>query len=107
MSDIIDPSQLRHEVTVFKALACEARLAIVYSLGSGEKSVNDLIEMLAGLNCVCSVERTNISKHLAVLRGAGVVSCRDEGLKRIYRLDLPCIADTFDCVGRCDGKHDK
>jgi len=100
MSDIIDPAKLRQEALIFRAMASEARLAIIYALGSGEKSVNELVEMLEGLACACSVERTNISKHLSVLREAGIVSCRDEGLKRIYRLDLPCIVRTFDCVGR-------
>ena len=100
MSDIIDPARLREETLIFKAMASEARLAIIYALGSGEKSVNELVEMLEGLACECSVERTNISKHLSVLREAGIVSCRDEGLRRMYRLDLPCVVKTFDCVKR-------
>lgn len=105
MSDIVDPNRLRDETIIFKAMASEARLAIIHTLGSGEKSVNELVEMLEGLTCACSVERTNISKHLSVLRDAGIVSCRDEGLKRIYRLDFPCIANTFECVKRVRGKH--
>ena len=105
MSDIIDPSRLRDETIIFKAMASEARLAIIHTLRSGEKSVNELVEMLEGLACACSVERTNISKHLSVLRDAGIVSCRDEGLKRIYRLDFPCIINTFKCVERGGGKR--
>jgi DNA-binding transcriptional ArsR family regulator len=100
MSDIVDPSRLHRETLVFKAMASEARLAIIYALGSGEKSVNELVEMLEGLECTCSVERTNISKHLSVLREAGIVSYRDDGLKRFYRLDFPCLLHTFECVGR-------
>ena len=103
MSHIVDPSRIRCETIVFKAMASEARLAIIHSLSAGEKSVNELVEMLEGLACPCSVERTNISKHLSVLRAAGIVSCRDEGLKRIYRLDFPCIVTTFDCVERVSG----
>jgi len=97
MSDIVDPARLARETLVFKAMASEARLAIIHTLSSGEKSVNELVEMLE--------ERTNISKHLSVLRDAGIVSCRDEGLKRIYRLDFPCIVDTFECVERVNGKR--
>jgi len=104
MSDIIDPSRLRQEVFIFKAMASEARLAIIYALGSGEKSVNELVEMLEGLACECSVERTNISKHLSVLREAGIISSRDDGLKRFYRLDFPCLLHTFECVGQVEGK---
>jgi DNA-binding transcriptional ArsR family regulator len=105
MSHIIDPSLLHRETLVFKAMASEARLAIIHTLSSGEKSVNELVEMLEGLACACSVERTNISKHLSVLREAGIISCRDEGLKRIYRLDFPCIVNTFECVERVNGKR--
>lgn len=100
MNHIVDPARLRRETIVFKAMASEARLAIIHALGAGEKNVNELVEMLEGLDCACSVERTNISKHLSVLREAGIVSCRDEGLRRIYRLDLPCIVGAFECVER-------
>ena len=99
MSDIIAPAQLQRETAIFKALSSEARLAIIYALKGGEKSVGELVDMLGALECACSVERTNISKHLAVLKEASIVSCRDEGLKRIYSLALPCLASIFDCVG--------
>jgi DNA-binding transcriptional ArsR family regulator len=103
MIHIVDPSRIRRETIVFKAMASEARLAIIHALGSGEKSVNELVEMLEELACPCSVERTNISKHLSVLRDAGIVSCRDEGPKRMYKLDFPCIVNTFECVERVSG----
>jgi hypothetical protein len=47
-----------------------------------------------------SVERPNISKHLAVLKEAGIVCCRDEGLKRIYSLALPVWLGFRLCRGR-------
>ncbi len=73
-------------------------MAIIYALKGGEKSAGELVEMLGTLECACSVERTNISKHLSVLKEAGIVTCRDESLKRIYSLELPCLASIFDCV---------
>jgi len=99
MSDIIEPARLQRETAIFKALSSEARLAIIYALKGGEKSVGELVDMMGALNCACSVERTNVSKHLAILKEASIVSCRDEGLKRIYSLELPCLASIFDCVG--------
>jgi ArsR family transcriptional regulator len=99
MSDIIEPAQLQRETVIFKALSSEARLAIIYALKGGEKSAGELVDMLGALECACSVERTNISKHLAVLKEAGIVACRDKGLKRIYSLELPCLASIFECVG--------
>jgi len=103
MSDIISPGQLQGETAIFKALSSEARLAIIYALKGGEKSVSELVDMLSRLQCACSVERTNISKHLAVLKEANIIACRDEGLKRIYSLKLPCLASIFDCVGTALG----
>lgn len=99
MSDIICPLEIGKKTGIFKALSSEARLAIVYALRSGEKAAGELVDMLAGLDCACSVERTNISKHLSVLKEAGIVSCREEGLKRIYRLEMPCVASILDCAG--------
>lgn len=98
MSDIVAPNKLEKQVTVFKALSSEARLAIVYALRSGEKNVNQLVDMLGELKCACSVERTNISKHLSVLKEAEIVSCRDEGLKRIYSINLICLSSILDCL---------
>jgi DNA-binding transcriptional ArsR family regulator len=68
------------------------------SLAEGERSVNELVEMLAGLSCPCSVERTNISKHLAVLREAGVVSCVEDAQRRMYRLEARCLLQAISCT---------
>jgi DNA-binding transcriptional ArsR family regulator len=103
MSDIpsnrLDPVRLREEAAVFGALSSPARLAIVLTLADGERSVNELVEMLAGLDCACSVERTNISKHLAVLREAGILSCTGDAQRRIYRLEARCLLDSISCIG--------
>lgn len=104
MSNIIDPARLQSETGIFKALSSEARLAIIYALKDGEKSVGELVDILGALQCACSVERTNISKHLGVLKDAGIVDCRDEGLKRIYSVALPCLTSIFECVGVALGK---
>jgi DNA-binding transcriptional ArsR family regulator len=59
--------------------------------------------MLAGLDCPCSVERTNISKHLLVLRESGIVSSSGDAQRRIYRLEARCMIEAIDCVtdNRC------
>jgi ArsR family transcriptional regulator len=57
-----------------------------------------------GEQCVCDIaqhvgsERSNVSRHLSVMVRAGVLECRKEGLKVIYKLKTPCILDFFSCV---------
>jgi DNA-binding transcriptional ArsR family regulator len=64
----------------FKALADPTRLQIVQSLGCGELCVGDLVARVGGT-------QANISKHLAVLRAAGLVRPRREGMNVYYAME--------------------
>ena len=64
-----------------KALADPTRLAIVGRLQEGELSVHEVAEQFP-------MSRPAISKHLKILREAGLVSERSEGRARIYSIDL-------------------
>jgi ArsR family transcriptional regulator len=84
------------KASVLKALAHPTRLAVVEYLGrqGGERCVCEIAEIAdAG-------DRTTLSKHLAVLKSAGVVSDRKEGLKVHYRLCCPCVAEFLGCIER-------
>lgn len=100
----MDSIRLGRPTEIFSALASPARIAIVEALAQGELSVAGLVDMLADLGCLCSVERTNISKHLAVLRDSGIVSCHADAQRRIYQLEATCLIKTtclieaIDCV---------
>lgn len=94
----LQPARIRRQAEIFALLGSPARIAIICSLAEGEKSVNELVEVLAGLDCACSMERTNVSKHLAALREAGIVSFSGDAQRRIYRLETPCILESIDCV---------
>ncbi|HUW39395.1 MAG TPA: metalloregulator ArsR/SmtB family transcription factor [Rectinemataceae bacterium] len=94
----IDPVRIGRKAEIFAALASPARIAIVEALSQGELSVSELVEAISALECACSVERTNISKHLAVLRDTGIVSCHGDAQRRIYRLEAACLIDAIDCV---------
>ena len=76
---------------VVKALAHPVRLMLVDALRDGERCVCDLAEDVGS-------ERTGISKHLGILKQAGIVADRKEGLKIFYRLACPCIVDFFTCI---------
>lgn len=76
---------------VFKALGHPVRLLMVDALARGERCVCDLTR-LAGLDV------STVSKHLAVLREAGVVDFRKEGVNVHYRLALACVPGFIGCV---------
>lgn len=73
-------------------------MAIVAALGEGARDVGELVAILGSLDCDCSAERSNVSKHLALLREAGIVSSAGEGQRRIYRLEATCLLEAIDCV---------
>jgi len=93
-----DPTLINQAAEAFKALASPARVAIVISLAEHEMSVNELVDMLSRLDCACSFERTNISKHLAVLREAGIVSRIEDAQRRLYRLEARCLLQAISCT---------
>ena len=64
----------------FNAVAEPRRREILDLLTDGERPVNDLVALL-------QLPQPLVSKHLRVLREVGLVHVRDEGRRRIYRLD--------------------
>ena len=64
----------------FNAVAEPRRRDILDVLAGGERPVNDLVELLG-------LAQPQVSKHLRVLREVGLVTVRDEGRQRMYRLD--------------------
>jgi ArsR family transcriptional regulator len=82
---------LEKKVQIFKALAHPVRLAIVEKLAEKERCVCDIAEWF---DC----DRTTISKHLSILKNAGIITDRKEGLKVHYALRMTCIIPLLDCV---------
>jgi len=68
---------IRDETTLFKALMHPARLAILDELRKGEACV-------CHLEAVLGQRQAYVSQHLMVLREAGLVSDRREGLNSYY-----------------------
>jgi len=64
---------------VLKAMADPTRLKILHSLHHGERCVSAILENVGG-------SQANVSKHLSVLKRAGLVDCRREGLNVFYRI---------------------
>lgn len=85
------PRRFSQQVKVFKALAHETRMLVVDELSRGERCVCELTE-LAGIDI------STMSKHLSVLREAGVVDSEKRGMQVYYRLLAPCVLKLFTCV---------
>ncbi|HEX3759686.1 MAG TPA: metalloregulator ArsR/SmtB family transcription factor [Kofleriaceae bacterium] len=64
---------------VFNAIAEACRRDILDALITGEKSVGAIVDDL-------SMSQPQVSKHLRVLSEVGLVSCRADGRRRLYRL---------------------
>jgi DNA-binding transcriptional ArsR family regulator len=65
---------------VFNAIAEADRREILDALMSGEKAVGAIVNDL-------SMSQPQVSKHLRVLSEVGLVRCRAEGRRRLYRLE--------------------
>jgi DNA-binding transcriptional ArsR family regulator len=70
----------------FEALAEPNRRRILDLLRQGERPAGDLVGAL-------DLSQPGVSKHLKVLRGAGLVSVRAEGQRRLYRLEAGKLAE--------------
>lgn len=67
-------------MNTFSALADPIRLDIVETLAVRSRSVNELVGIF-------DVSQPAISRHLRILREAGLVSVMPVGQSRVYRLD--------------------
>ena len=65
---------------VFNAVAEARRRDILDTLVAGEKAVGEIVDDL-------SMSQPQVSKHLRVLSEVGLVRCRAEGRRRLYRLE--------------------
>jgi DNA-binding transcriptional ArsR family regulator len=75
----------------FNAVAEPRRRQILDLLASGERPVNELVESLG-------LTQPQVSKHLRVLKEVGLVSVRDAGRQRLYRLNADRLKPIHDWV---------
>lgn len=75
----------------FNAVAEPRRRQILSLLKAGERSVNDLVELLG-------VTQPQVSKHLKVLRETQLVVVREDGRQRLYRLNGESLKPIHDWI---------
>lgn len=85
--------------TMFRAFGDRTRLRILHMLRGGELCVCDIVRVLR-------VPQPKVSRHLAYLRKAGLVTARKQGLWSYY--ELAPARDAFhakllECLGCCFG----
>ena len=76
---------------IVKAMAHPTRLFIVDELSRGERCVCKLTAMVGD-------DVSTISKHLSVLKSAGIVADEKRGMQVFYSLRVPCVLNFFTCV---------
>jgi len=84
-------SHFEAKARIIKAMAHPTRLFIVDELSRRERCVCELTEMIGA-------DTSTVSKHLSVLKAAGIVNDDKRGLQVFYSLKVPCILNFFGCV---------
>lgn len=86
-----DTVRLKARARILKAMAHPTRLFIVEELARGERCVCELTEMVGA-------DTSTVSKHLSLLRAAGVVEDDKRGSQVFYHLRTPCVLNFFSCL---------
>jgi len=89
--DKTDMARFQAQARIMKALAHPTRLLIVDELSRRSRCVCELTAM-------AGVDPSTMSKHLAILRGVGILGCEKKGLEVHYSLKTPYILRIFDCA---------
>ena len=87
----MEDKSLRLVAERFRVLGDPLRLRLLHILGNGERSVGSLVEET-------EASQANVSKHLQILRRAGLVERRKAGLMAFYRIADPSIFHLCDLV---------
>ena len=82
---------IAEQAKIFKALGHPSRLLMASALKDGEKCVCDLQRLIGD-------DMSTVSKHLSILKEAGVVLTDKRGTNVYYRLALPCLNSFLNCT---------
>lgn len=87
--------QLRYEAQaqIMKALAHPTRVFIAQELGKQERCVCELTDMVGA-------DASTISKHLSIMKNAGIVDWEKRGTSIYYSLKMTCVLNFFVCANQ-------
>ena len=86
-----EASLTRAKARIFKALGHPTRLGMVEALSGGERCVCELVAEFGG-------SQATVSRHLDVLRRAGIIVRRKDGVRMMYELAMPCVLSAMPCI---------
>ncbi len=84
-------SKYKQMAIVMKAMAHPTRLFILDKLNEREHCVCELQKLIGA-------DMSTVSRHLSVLRNAGIIDNRKENNQVFYSLLCPCVLDMYQCV---------
>lgn len=87
----LDMTVYNLQAEISKTLANPVRLAILHTLRDGEKSVNELADIIG-------IGQSNLSQHLALMRQNGIVKTRKQGTSIFYMVTDPKINVACDTI---------
>ena len=71
---------------ILKALGHPTRVKIVKYLADGEKCVKEIWQEIG-------VPQPTVSQHINILKNAGIISYRKDGVKTCYRVEMPVVIE--------------
>ncbi len=86
-----DDDKYEAMAVIMKAMAHPTRLFILDKLNEKEYCVCELQEMIG-------VDMSTVSKHLSVLKNAGIIDNRKVNNQVFYKLLCPCVLDFYQCM---------
>jgi DNA-binding transcriptional ArsR family regulator len=89
--DKTELTRFEAQAQIMKALSHPTRLFIVHELAKAEKCVCELTEMVGA-------DTSTISKHLSIMKNAGIVDFEKRGTSIYYSLKMRCVLNFFTCV---------
>ncbi len=86
-------TQARYEARarIIKAMAHPTRLFLVDELSRRSRCVCELTDLVGA-------DTSTVSKHLSILKSAGIISDEKRGVQVWYTLKMPCVMNFFGCV---------
>jgi DNA-binding transcriptional ArsR family regulator len=89
--DALQQERFKAQAQIMKALSHQTRLFMVHELAKGERCVGELVNMIGA-------DVSTVSKHLLIMKKAGIVECERRGISIYYSLKMKCVLNFFSCV---------
>lgn len=86
-----DNQHLERKANILKGLAHPVRIAIAEMLDGREMRACDIADQFP-------IDRTTVSKHIALMNGLEILESRKEGPNIFYTLKMRCIVSILECI---------